>query len=194
MAMYRNEGVCPVNQFLFYLVKFPEDEQKMRDPINKLLGQRTSYMVYNRKEYAWWNRNEPSIVKVLMGEKNKKDVSDSNPTLQLAYKVAEHLNRIIPECVYPDTGKKIQIHDVLSPFQISEDIYYYGDDGTERWGFCKYGYSDSNEPLLVRGNKAIFSDDRYLVVVKNKEEVVDIYILETARNLKQSEDDEELDI
>lgn len=196
MAMYENEGSCPSNAFLWYLCEIPEDERELREAINKVLGSRTGYMVYDRRDMAW-GRSWPSIVKVLYGEKKTKKLDGLDSSLLLAWDVAQHLKRIIPICRYGEEGKKILIHDVLSPQQISDDICYIGGDGffIPKWGFSRNGYCSTNEPLTTKGNKALFSDDRYLVVIVDKEDLVEIYILETRkdRDADDAEDVEETD-
>ena len=166
MAMYEKEGSCPSNAFLRYRIdgKAAVEHEK----IVELLGDRIGYMVYDQKDHAW-GRYYPSVVEALLGGNGS-----------LGFRVARYLRNIIPVCRYAEIGKKIVIHDVLSPSQIAGDILYFRDESFERWAFFgKDGKAHPDDPITIKDGRAIFSDERFLVVVVDKEDIVEMWILAT---------------
>ena len=151
----QKEGVRPDRAFLYY--RNSKKASPVVNDIMKILGDRPAYMVYDKEHFAWGYK-VPSIVEALLGG-----------TGELGLEVAEYLKEIIPECRYGFVGRDIIIHDVINPFVIDDELFAYGKDLDVIWLFGKSGINDPCVGVSSRDDKAIFSDDRFLVVVYNYE-------------------------
>lgn len=181
MAMYENLGFCPNNSFGPYLLqnkadcaeKYPKEFCELLDDqhatIMKMLGDRIGYMVYKPGGYAW-GRKHASIVEVLC---------DFPSNSEIALRITQHLQTLIPTCEYAETGKKILIEDVISPEALGGDLCYFGYESFARWGFFQDGVAYADNPLVVKDGRALFSNDNFVVVIEDKEEYVDVKILKT---------------
>ena len=167
-------GTCLRDVFFDYCSLSNEESVRLRRlGYLTIIGDRVHYMRYSLKDFAW-REGYPSVVEALLGGDGA-----------LGLKAIRHLVKIMPRTSL-STGfdKEIVIHDVLSPYQIADDIVYYGNSLSascpERWAFCgRGGFVFSKSPITTKDNRAIFSDERFLIVVADKEDIVEMWILAT---------------
>lgn len=105
MAMFENEGFCPNNSFLHYVMEKQEELPEIWERTNELLGDRKGYMVYTEAGCVW--HGYCYVVDCLVGA-----------TSTIGIEVATHLKTLIPNCKYAETGRKILVTDVINPYQI----------------------------------------------------------------------------
>lgn len=148
MAMYEDEGFCPNNRFLHYVMEHSDEIPEFWKRTREILGDRPGYMVYTGAGRSY---NEGCyVVDCLMGA-----------TYTMGVEIACLLQSMIPKCRYGEVGRKILVTDVINPFQIP----YIG-------GF----FVNSQEKFMaISDDMHIFEDERYLCGVIDEGEAVHMY-------------------
>lgn len=154
MNMFRREGFCPTSSFFGKEVfAHPEHER-----IRTILGDRIYYMVYDNQSRRFCFTT--SITDAFFGDANSL----------LGIQTANYLQAITPECSFPGSGRKILIRDVLNPEQIDKDIRF--DFLTTPDIFNRsvvWEFENKGNIKCIKGNRRIFYDDRYLIVIQNNQ-------------------------
>lgn len=148
MAMYESHGFCPNNSFLHYALEKGDATPANWRITQKLLGDRTGYMVYTKAGNAYYGYSY--VVDALIGA-----------TDTLGIEVACKLQALIPVCKYAETGRMILITDVINPFLIPGVVG------------CN---SSGDESRFVAGdNLTLIEDERYLVGITEEGDAVHMY-------------------
>ena len=164
MGIYDNEGYCPC--FESYAMKL-EDQKRAKDLLD-LLGQRKSFIVYDKEATRYGGRS--SIVKLLLNDINSE-------------KIAYTLGIMIPEAYIGSTvdeksmGKRILVKDVLNPEYIPGVHLLTG----RTWSFLNSkGELNVNSPIFSEkdGKRVLFCSDKFVAVLENEEEQVIVWIFE----------------
>ena len=145
MAMFESEGYCPSNS-LFHVLLAMQDQDKAVE-IQKLFGDRTGYMVYAEHEVAF------------VGETNSLALAIKNDP-DFGLRLANLLAQLIPVCEYTKSGRKILIHDVVSPYQAAGEDLLESEDG---FSFYENGMGNIHKPIKRKGSKYILetTNDEY---------------------------------
>lgn len=156
MAMFEKEGFCPNNSLSQITMA------------KKMLGDRTAYMVYDDKDTEYGSYRS-TIAECL-------DCGDEAFIVQ----VCSHLQAIIPVCIYAEKGRKIRIHDLVSPYQCADDLIQMGDLDRWNWSFTEHGRANEDHPLLSKDSRRIFFNNDWFVMIDNhggeETDTVDIYL------------------
>lgn len=145
MAMYDEQGFCPSNSFMHYLLEGNEVPD-IWNRTHELLGERIGYMVYteNGRSFKEW----PYVVDCLMGAEST-----------IGVEIACLLKMWIPQCEYGKSGRKIWVTDLINPLQIP---YVTRNAANKK-------FESTNERMFV------FEDERYLCGMTEECEDVHIY-------------------
>ncbi len=145
MAMFEDEGLCPSNSF-FHMLLAMEDQEKAVE-IQKRFGDRMGYAVYAKNEVAY------------VGERNSLILAIQNDP-DFGLRLADLLAILVPVCKYSEQGRKIVVHDVVSPYQAAGEDLFESDDG---FSFYENGVGNMHNPIKKKGSKYILEtqNDEY---------------------------------
>ena len=151
MAMYEQLGYCPSSAFFLYEVQSKE-KFKHWNETKGILGDRIHYMVYKTGELV--HEDLCNVVDALMLAEG-----------DLGVLVATFLETMIPECTYPETGRRIECTDIA---YVSQIPWNFIKDGN-KWRIVSLNTTSCKDMKLVE-------DERYLVYIEDTEEAVHLYL------------------
>lgn len=153
MTKIRLKGFCPKIEFETFQELHPEKVSKNASEVLKVLGDRPKAFLYAPKCH---NYGISYITLVLL------------TTNKLAMDVAKEISIMLPNHPIHDEGRKVLIHDVLSPGQIPDVTVVPS---------SAYTFVLSNPESGFR----LMQNSSYLVAIRNNEQYAEMFIYRKIR-------------